>query len=53
MSKSFVKLMKMALQLIPVINASYMGYFDYLVYVGGGEAKKPPCQTLAFDFRQS
>ena len=34
-----------------ILNQLYMGYFDYLVYMrGGGEAKKPPGLTLAFDF---
>ena len=28
----------------------YMGYFDYLVYMGGGGGKKAPCLILAFDF---
>ena len=29
----------------------YMGYFDYLFYMGGGAKKPPPGLTLAFDFR--
>ena len=31
-----------------------MGYFDHLVYMGGGGGgKKAPGPTLAFDFRKS
>ena len=36
-----------------ILTPVYMVYFDYLVYMGGGGAKKPPGLTLAFDFRQS
>ena len=30
----------------------YMGYFDNLFYMGGGQ-QRPPSLTLAFDFRHS
>ena len=33
---------------IDSLTLVYMGYFDYLVYIGGGGVL-----TLAFDFRQS
>ena len=36
-----------------ILTPVYMVYFDYLVYMRGGGAKKKPGLTLAFDFRQS
>ena len=33
------------------LTLDYMGYFDYLFYMGGGGAKKHPGLTLACDFR--
>ena len=35
-----------------VLTPIYMGYFDYLFYMGGG-AIKPSGLTVAFEFRQT
>ena len=34
-----------------LLTLVYMGYFDYLVYMGDGGQKSPPGLTVAFDFR--